>query len=186
MPSYTLPPEADVVEGLVTIYRGAVPRDLGRPDRSDNSDDAYIMAEMIAIAECATKNWNRMGVVTHADGAYLELQARQVGLFKQVNESDSALRTRIRTPPLAITPDLILQAIQQIVDAAGGGLVFMIEIPRDAAYVNRSFANRGYRIGGASMIIVLIPASANCLSACTDALRAKRAAGKLYRVEEYS
>lgn len=174
------------MESLVSIYRGVVPQDLGRHDRSDDSDEAYATAEMMAIAECTIKNWNRMGVVSFADNAYLELQARQVGLFKQSGESDDGLRSRIQTPPLAITRDLILQAIQQIVDTNGGGAVFMIELPRDSMYLNRnSFLNRESLIGD-TMIIVRIPATADCLAACTDALRAKRAAGKRYLVQEYT
>lgn len=167
------------------LYRSVLPQDLGRVDRSDNSDDAYVLAEMMAISDCVTRNWARMGVVSYADGSYLELQARQVGLFKQSTETNEALRARIQTPPLALTPDLILQAIQQIVDTNGGGQVFMIELPRDSMYLNRdSFLSRDVLIGN-TMVIVQIPASAHCLAACTDALRAKRGAGKKYLVQEY-
>ena len=170
---------------MVAIYRSVVPQDLGRLDRPDNSDDAYVLAEMMAVAECTVKNWQRMGVVSFADGAYLELQARQVGLFKQSAESDTSLRTRIQTPVEAITPDLILSAIQKIVDANGGGEVFMIELTRDGMFLGRdSFLDRSVLIGD-TMIIVRIPASANCLASCSDALRAKRAAGKKYLVQEY-
>jgi len=163
-----------------------VPQDLGKSDRADNLDDAYVLAEMIAISECTVSNWTRMGVVSYADGAYLELHARQIGLFKQGGESDGALRARIQTPPLAITPDLIISAMQQIVDDNGGGQAIMVELPRDSIYASRQmFADHGRRVG-TNMVIVLIPASANCLKACTDALRAKRAAGKNYLVQEYT
>lgn len=185
MPSYTLPSSADIVEGLVGLYRSVLPQDMSRVDRTDSSDDAYILAEMMAIAEGVVSNWSRMGIVSYADGSYLELQARQVGLNKQADEADDALRARIQTPPLAITPDLILQAIQQIVDSNGGGQVTMIELPRDGAFASSgSFLGSGVRMGD-TMVIVLIPASANCLSACTDALRAKRAAGKKFLIQEY-
>lgn len=189
MPSYTLPPEADIVEALVGIYRASVPQDLGRHDRLDGSDDAYALAEMMAISDCVVKNWSRMGVVSHADGDYLKLLARQSGLSETSGESDSALRTRVQTPPLAITPDLILQAIQSIVDANGGGAIRMIELPRDSMYFDsiidsRSALDTDLRMGG-STVIILIPASANCLTACTAALKNKRAAGKRYLVEEY-
>jgi hypothetical protein len=170
----------------VTIYRASVPQDLANPDRPDGSVDAYALAEMMAVAEGVTKNWNRMGVVSFADGSYLELQARQVGLRKQSSENDDALRARVQTPPLALTPDLILQAIQQIVDSNGGGPVFMIEIPRDGLYLSRrQWLSRDEHVGD-TVVVVRIPASANCLAACTDALRAKRAAGKGFLVQEYT
>lgn len=186
IPSYTLPASADIVEALVGLYRSVLPQDMARTDRSDGTDDAYVLAEMMAVAEGAVKNWSRMGVVSFADGAYLELHARQVGLHKQASESDEALRARIQTPPLAITPDLILQALQQIVNTNGGGQVFLIELPQSGIFLSRhGYLSRGRRLGQ-NMVIALIPASADCLSACTDALRAKRAAGKKYKVLEYS
>lgn len=160
---------------------------MGRTDRPDGTDDAYMLAEMMAISECVNKNWARMGLISRADGTYLELHARQSGLFKQDNEGDEALRIRIQTPPLAITPDFIIQAIQQIVDVSGGGEVFMIELPRDSAYLDRgAFMDRGARIGGSTMIIVQVPLSADIRLAALDSLRARRAAGKLYAVEEYT
>jgi hypothetical protein len=159
---------------------------MGRPDRPDNTDDAYVLAEMMAIADGTLRNWSRMGVVSFADDAYLELAARSVGLFRQDGETDDALRARVQTPPLALTPDLILQAVQQIVDTNGGGQVFMLELPRDALYLDRRcYLDRDSHVGD-TMIIVRIPASADCLVAVTDAVRAKRAAAKSFLVQEYS
>lgn len=168
------------------MYRSVVPQDMASRDRLDGLDDAYVMAEMMAVADGVITNWTRMGMVSYADGAYLELQARQSSLFKQSGENDDALRARIQTPPFAITPDLILESIQRIVDSAGGGQVFMLELPRDAIYLNRdSFLSRDQHIG-ITMVILRIPASANAASACTDALRSKIAAGKRFIVQEYT
>lgn len=173
------------MEALVGLYRSVLPQDMASINRADGTDDAYILAEMMAVSECVVKNWSRMGVVSHADGAYLELQARQTGLNKQFGESDDALRTRIQSPPFAITPDLILEAIQLIIDGSTGGVVRMIELPRDGAYSSRSFfLRRGARMGS-SVVIVLIPEISDRLSAASDALRAKRAGAKDYLVQEY-
>jgi hypothetical protein len=187
MPTFTVP--GDVVEDLVKIFRGVVPQDVGSPDRSDNSDDVYALAEMMAIGECVSKNWQRMARVTYADGVYLELQAAQVGLFKQAGEGDPSLRQRIRTPPFAVTPDLILTALQSIVDAAGGGTVYLVELPRDGFRWSRKQCwSRGWRWASINhgIVIALIPASrAAVQGAVADALRAKVLAGKTSMVQLY-
>lgn len=188
MPTFTVP--GDVVEDLVKIYRGVVPQDVGSSDRSDGSDDVYALAEMMAFAESTAKNWQRMARVTYADGAYLELHAADVGLFAQVGESAESLRQRIRTPPNAVTPDLIVTALQAIVDSAGGGTVYLVELPRDGFRWSRKQCwNRGWRYASLDhgIVIALIPASrVAVLGACADALRAKVLAGKTSMVQLYS
>lgn len=188
MPTYTLP--GDVVEDLVRIFRGVVPADVGSSDRTDNSDDVYALAEMMAIAENVGKNWTRMARVTYADGEYLALHAQQVGLFQQLGETDESLRQRIRTPPLAVTPDLILTALQAIVDGAGGGTVYLVELPRDGFRWSRKQCwSRGWRYASLDhgIVIALIPASRSAvLGAVSDALRSKILAGKTSLVQIYS
>lgn len=191
-PSYTV--ANDVVEDLVTAYRGVVPADLGNPNRADNLDDVYALAEMMAIAECVARNWVRMALVSTSSGPYLELLARGAGLHKQSGETDDQLRARIQTPPLALTPDMILSALYA---TANTSAVYLVELPRDAGYagaganghgLHRPFASRGRRIGarGQRVVLALVPASAAAKSACTDTLRAKVTAGAIYRVEEYT
>lgn len=187
MPSYTVP--NDVVEDLVAAYRGVVPGDIADPNRSDASDDIYALAEMMAIGECMIRNWNRMAIVSTSEGPYLEALARGDGLFIQSGESDEALRERIRTPPLAVTPDLILQALQQIVDGVGGGQVFLIELPARSPYFSRSgFLNRRSRMGSSNgqLVIALVPLASGAASSVAAALASKVTAGKSTLVEEYS
>jgi len=187
MPTYTLP--GDVVEDLVRVFRGVVPQDVGSPNRADNSDDVYARAEMMAIAKCTVDNWVRMATVTYADGPYLELKAQDVGLFKSAGEPDDGLRKRIRTPPFAVTPDLILTALQEIVDQVGGGTVYIVELPRDGFRWSRSQCwSRGWRWASSNhgIVIALIPASRSAvMAAVADALRGKVLAGKTSMVQLY-
>lgn len=189
MPTFTLP--GDVVEDLVKVYRGVVPQDLGTTDRSDNLDDVYALAEMMAIGDNVAINWSRQVTVSTASGLYLEVLARGVGLHKAGGESDPSLQQRIRTPPYAVTPDLILTAMQQLVTAVDpSGIAYMVELPRSGFYWGRkqSWA-RGWRWASRTrgIVIVLIPAAASAaLGACLDALRAKVLAGKSYMVQLYT
>jgi len=172
------------VDELQRVYQGAVPQDVAQ------MDERVALAEVMALAEGAVAGWAREVRPSTAHGAYLEFLALGEGLFRQGDEVDISLRTRMATPPLAITPTDILTALQQIVDANGGGTVYLQELPRDSLYLNRQRClNRGWRVGSAGhahMVIALIPASADCRTACLDALRTKRAAGKNYSVEEYA
>lgn len=189
MPTFTLP--GDVVEDLVKVYRGVMPQDLGATDRTDNLDDVYAMAEMMAIADCVAINWSRQVCVSTASGLYLEVLARGVGLFKASGETDVSLQQRIRTPPFAVTPDLILTAIQALVTTVDpSGIAYMVELPRSGFYWTRQQCwARGWRWASRTrgIVIVLIPAAASAaLGACLDALRSKVLAGKSYMVQLYT
>lgn len=107
-----------------------------------------------------------------------------------VPEGDPSLRTRIQSPPEAVTPDLIVEALQDIVDLYGGGRVYLVELPRDGFRYGRKQAwRRGWRWGSSERgtVIALIPmAAAGALGPCTDALRVKVTAGKGYLVQLYT
>jgi len=172
----------DIVADLQRVWQGSVPQDVSQ------MDEGRSLAEMAALVEGTVAGWAREARVGTAHGAFLELHARDQALYKQDGETDAALRARIATPVLAITPDLIVEALQQIVDANGGGTVYLEELPRDSLKFNTGRCwNRGWRWGSRRhVVIALVPASAHCAAACLDALRAKVSAGKAYMVQEYS
>lgn len=185
---YTLP--FDAVEDLKKVFRGVVPRDVGNPGASRLEDgDLSAACETLALAQNSSLNWQRMARVSYADGAYLELHARQAGLKKQPGEVDATLRQRIQTPPQAVTPDLILTAISQIVAPFSGDSVYIIELPRDGfAYTKDRGWSKGRRwsANGFGTVIALIPSDASAvIEAVRDALRAKVSAGKNYYVQVY-
>lgn len=189
MPTYTLP--FDAVEDLVKIFRGVVPQDVGNPEASRVDDgDVYALAEMIAISQNVALDWARMAVVSYADGPFLELQARGVGLNKSAGEDDDTLRARVQRPPDAITPDLILTALQAIVTPIDNtNPVYLVELPRDGFAYSKDRAwhkGRRWSANGRGTVIALIPETAHSVAtAVSDALRAKVSAGKDYLVQEY-
>lgn len=184
MPSFS--GSAGVQADLVEIYRKSVPQDIASDNR--DLDEAYAFGAIFGAAESVVADWTRQIRLGTATGAGLNQQTKDRGLRRQAGESDDTLRQRDILPPEAGTAPAILRALQAIVDVNGGGTVFLKQLPRDGAYCSRSFClDRGERISGGvvRMVIALIPASANCLSACTDALRAKVSAAKAYLVQEY-
>ena len=184
MPTYTVP--NDVVEDLVAAYRGVVPADIGNPGREDGADEIYALAEMMAIAECVGQNWARNALVSTAIGPYLELLARGNGLKKQSGETDDQLRARAMTPPLAITPDLILAALQAAIDANGGGQVELVELPAQSMYLDSGMcADRGVRMGDRRTVIAIVPAMTGNADSAAALLESKTAAGVLTQVEVF-
>lgn len=189
MSTFTLP--TDIVDNLVEIYRGAVPQDVASQNR--RLDEARSMAKIMASAETVVVDWARSIVISTAQGVALDALGDGEGLHRQGGETDDAYRPRLRTPPDAQTATAILASLQQVIDANGGGDVFLVELPRDGAYSSRgsgrglSTLSRGRRMSGGvvRMVIALIPASADCLAACTDILRTKKSAAKDYLVQEY-
>lgn len=212
----TFDPDPTVVENLVKIYRSSIPQDLASQRRS--LDEAYTIATIIGSAFATVSSWAQGIAIGTAVGSQLDAQGTNVGLKRQGNEDDDPYRARLQSPPLAGIYSIIQSTLQSIVTASGGpdGSVFIIELPRDGAFLSRgfytrnglkttsypgcqdagvvtisknsSFMNRGRRISGGvvRMVIALIPVGFNALAACTDALRTKISAGKDYRVEEYT
>jgi len=80
--------------------------------------------------------------------------------------------------------------LQAIVDAAGGGTVYIPELPRQGmAYSKNRAWNKGRRwsAAGRGVVIASIPDTASSVhQAVLDALRSKVSAGKDYLVEEYT
>lgn len=173
----------DVLADLKKIFRTSTPADIGQVTEVQPMGEALLLAEGTIAHYARESRWGT------ADGKYLELHARGEGLYKQAGETDDALRARMRTPPLAVTKDDILSAMQQIVNTNGGGTVYLEELPRQALYLNRQQClNRGWLMGSRyrQIVIVYIPHAANCLAACQDTLRAKVLAAKEYIVREYA
>jgi hypothetical protein len=175
---------SDVIEDLVKVYKGAVPKDITASPLG--VDIAYTIATMLNFAEQESARLTRGAHLGTATGMFLTQHAKDRGLRAQGGETEDQLRERLRFPPAAGTVSAIIAAVKTIIADAGD--VFLIELPKDAIYLNRSFCfNRGHRIGGGrGVVIALIPASANAKSSIVDALRSKVSAGKLWLVEEYT
>ena len=171
----------DVVDDLVTVYKGAVP-----PDMKNDLDSAYAQAAVISVAEGVTLWLGRGMNMSTAVGVFLDQWGHDLGLERQNGETDVQYLVRLRQPPKAGTAPAILAALTAIV---GDGAI-LVELPRASMYadsVNHSFLDRGLRCGaGRGIVIALIPASANALASCTDAVRSEASAGKITLVQEYN
>ena len=190
MPSFTGDP--DRITDLVQVYRGSVPADIANQNRS--LDEAWAMAAIFGSALATIALWSQGIFIFSSSGSQVDAQGTNVGITRQGSEPDATLIARLQIPPTAGTRTSILTAVQQIVDANGGGIVFLIELPRDGACLSRSdgvggpFCNRFAHFSGGPvrMVIACIPASANSLTSATDAVRARVSAAKAYLVQEYT
>lgn len=173
-----------VTDDIEKVFTGSVPKDVVA------SVLARIMRRAMAEALVTVANEGETYIagsqLRNAVGGYLDLHAKDKGLRRAEDETDDQLRDRLRTPPKAITPQAIVEALQAIVGDVGD--VLLVELPLDAAFFNREsffFDYQAWFGGGRGVVIAFIPAEADAKSAAEDALRSKVAAGKLWMVYEY-
>lgn len=115
-----------------TLYRSGIPADVAGIDEASRG-----VSEIMTWSGGAVLGMAREARISTAQGKYLDQHARDAGLARQADETDAALRERLRNPPEAITAGGILAAVSAIVLAAGGSLtnVRLICLPREGAYI---------------------------------------------------
>lgn len=175
----------DVIEDLVVIMKGSIPADVTRGEIGE--DLVYTLATIMARAEEEVSRLERNSKLGTSSGAFTDLHAKDRDLRRQDGETDDQLIARCQNPPRAVTPKAIRTAITAIV--GGAGQVVIVELPRDAAYLdgNSFFFDRDDRIGGGrGVVIALIPEAAAAAASVADALRTKVSGGKLWLVQEYT
>ncbi len=178
--SYTGP--ADVVSDMKTLFRSGLAQDVASVDRDDEDVEAF--AEMMAMAEGEISGMLRESQISTAHGIWLAQHGRDRGTRPLLGETDDQFRTRLQHPPAAGTTTAILAALAALI---GTDDIYIIELPRDSMYFDRSHCmDRGKRMGGGrGVVIVLIPASADVASSAYAIVRSVASAGKIVRVEEY-
>lgn len=107
-----------------------------------NMEDLAMFAKTNGAALAIAKFWESQTFIDQAVGAtglepdWLNEHARDRGTSRVENETDAALRVRIKTAPDAVTPDAIIEGVLAAVLAAGGTWdETMEEFPRDSAYL---------------------------------------------------
>lgn len=85
------------------------------------------MAAAVASAEAAVESAAEHLEIGTADGEWLDLLARGMGMRRAGLETDAALRERMRTPPGGVTRASILAAADAVLTAYGAGPAVMIE-----------------------------------------------------------
>lgn len=129
--------------------------------------------------------------ILQASSFWLDLHARDRGLFPQNGESDAALQERIRNYADAVTPAAIVAAATAALEADSvtipEGYPGLVELRRDKAYmgtnaspaVKMAYMSRGYRMSNRTGIIVILPygTTAETEASVAEAVRVKKAGG---------
>lgn len=103
----------DVVEDLVQVYKGSTPPDITATEFGE--DLAYVIAEIMAMAEAEVSRLAIGARLGTATGLFLIKHAEDRGLRKQDGETDPQQRVRYQKPPKAVTKGNILDAVKSIV-----------------------------------------------------------------------
>lgn len=132
--SWTIPgTAAGMKPRLVDHARRSLPRWYGKQSRIEEEFQAQ--GEIMSMVAAVQDDRDRSGYVLLAEGIWLEEHARDEGLWRQANESNDALRERIRNPQATVTRPAILVAINALLVADGmPGTATMVRLPRDAAF----------------------------------------------------
>lgn len=90
---------------------------------SDSSKSAQelwgAVVKSMIVAQRQVEDWNLATFILSATGAWLNAHARDRGTFRQFNESDAALASRLRTYDDAVTVPAVLAAVQAVLTAEG-------------------------------------------------------------------
>lgn len=135
MPTWTIPGDDPKVVALEHA-RESLPR-LLREDETRELEIENAHAEAAAMGVRILIDLLRQTYIQTAEGIWLDQHARDRGKRRQENESDASLRERLRKIVSSVTPAAILQAAQDILDAAQPalGTIAMVELPRDAMFL---------------------------------------------------
>lgn len=137
---YTGPP--DVVDKYVQIYRNALPQDVASTARA--LDDARVFAEIVTMGEGTGHGWAREARLSTSHGIWTDQHALDHGTSRQGGEDDPALIARLKVGTTALLRQVLLDAANAILAAAGvAGTAALLELPRDAAHFGNYVAMTG-------------------------------------------
>jgi len=131
---------------LYDFAKNAVPRFLFADDgRSEEEINAFVKVfDQARTQILAFFDQSRILAATGGVTDWLNQHAIDRGTQRRDGETDAALRARLRTFEDALTRPTLLQAAQDIVDAAalgGSPVVAMVELPRDKAFLTDFIGN---------------------------------------------
>lgn len=184
---YTGP--ADIIERIVSTYRGALPGDIASTART--ADEAYAIANMVALSvEGDGFGMAREARLSTSHGIWTDQHAVDRGTRRQEDEDDPALIERLKTAPKAVTYSAIYAAIDAVLKRVDPAVVwYLIRIPVDlGAFADTdAWCDADSRVTHTRtrMTIAIIPVGLDMKAAVLDALREKMPAGHAYAVEEY-
>lgn len=125
------------------------------------------IAAMLAHAEAKGAVFADASTVAGADGIWLTLLARGYGVSRALEESDAALRRRLRAPERQLTRTAILAAVDALLAEYTDAPAVMIE-PWDEGYYNREFyLDRRVWSGEPLTFLLVVPLVATSSAAYT-------------------
>jgi hypothetical protein len=200
MPAWTFPGPLPA-DDVLAHAENSLLRYWSKADRP--KEELRAMIDQIVVgAGGVSAHWLRMAYIEHAERGWLELHAKDHGVAKQTDETDSQLQQRLRIPTDVVTRPALLAGVQLILANAGvAGTATMIELSRDpeAAWIGSTtglsivsyigLAPSGpmptARIWHKNSFIVVLPAGtpASVVASVQDYLRSSKAGGIRHSVE---
>lgn len=139
---------ADIADDVAAF----LPLDMGAADPLYGGIGAAF-----ALAEAANEDMAAALAIGSAEGKWLELIGRGLGLTRQADETDAAFRTRLRTPPGGVTRPGILEAVNALLASYGADDAIMVEWWEDGYSDYRAYADYVNTIDPYNRFLLIVP-----------------------------
>lgn len=188
---------SSTAQALFDIAKSSLPRFLFQ--RTDTQELLGGFASLMDRASSQLDAWITNTNLLLSSGVWLDQHARDRGTFRQANESDTALRTRLRLLADAVTVPAVKAVATEQLQAEGitvtGGYPGVVELRKDRAFFltntgtgrKDAYLSRGYRMGTQRpmrfIVILPYPTPASTAGAVSEQVRLTRAAGYPHSIE---
>lgn len=199
--SFTVARVNSQAPGLLTHIQSTLPRWLWK-GKTAVLEWMYAYRDIFSDAQVQGQYWLDITYLDTATGSALDQHAKDRGTNRRLNESDAALRQRLKNITDTVTEPALKSSVDAILAANSLGQSFWVVLRRDSAHASRHDAmlSRGMRLGakfysgidiitgapGTPMIyIVILPTGtpAAVQKAITEYLRQYGPAGFSYMIE---
>lgn len=123
-------------QALLDWLLSSIPRWLHMDDPTRSAQEVWASAvKSLILAQRQGEDWIRATYILTAEGVWLNQHGKDRGTGRQLDESDVALRERLRSYEDAVTNPFLTDVAQAIIDAEGiTGDVALLELRRDKAH----------------------------------------------------
>ncbi len=123
-------------QALLDWLLSSIPRWLWMDDPTRSAQEVWASTvKSLILGQRQGEDWIRATYILTAEGVWLNQHAKDRGTGRQADESDVALRERLRSYEDAVTNPFLLTLVQAILDAEGiSGTAALLELRRDKAH----------------------------------------------------
>ncbi len=123
-------------QALLTWLQSSIPRWFWMNDTTLSNEEMWgAVVKALILVQRQGEDWQLATFIESATDVWLNQHGRDRGTFRQLNETDVAMRSRLRSWEDAVTPGALMTVVQAVLDADGvAGTPYMLELPYNGAH----------------------------------------------------